>query len=437
MTKKSTETFRTATTKDGIAVHVCRTGRFKTITLQVWLGKELDERATYASLLSSVLKQGCKAYPDRRAIGVGLEKMYGSAFGCSVGKVGGRQVMTMRMDLPDRRYLPRKMDMLGGGIRFLSEMAARPIGDNGRFVPATVAREKRNLAAVILSLLNDKMAYAQRRCLEEMCRRERLRFYEHGDIATLDRITPESLYRFYGEFVASAPIDVFVVGDVALKDAVGLAEKHLVFKRGDGAGFLPVEKFAAPKRPRKVTERQDVEQAKLCLGLRTRTGIADKAYAAATVFNGVLGGYSHSRLFKNIRERAGLAYQVDSSLEGSHGLMMISMGIDAASYRKALDIVKRQMREIGEGKITRAEMQKTKKRIGAQLAGIPDSPPRLISFFYNQSVNGGSTDLAGWLRRIAAVKASDVAAVARKTEIDTIYFLRPENEKGKQRGQTP
>ena len=425
MAKQSTDFFQSATVAEGVGVHVCRTDRFKTISLQLWMGRDLDERAAYASLLSSVLKQGCRAYPDRRAMGAALEKLYGSGFSCTVGKVGGRQVFTMRMELPSPKYLPGKTDMLGSGVRFLSEVLTRPLADDGSFPPAAVDREKKNLAAMIRSLLNDKMAYARRRCLEEMCRRERLRFYEHGDVAVLDGITAKGLYDYYRGFISTAPMDVFVVGDVSLKEAAGLVAKRLAFPRSGEASFSPSEKVSAPKRPRIVTERQDVEQVKLCIGLRTHTVLADKDYAAAVVFNGVLGGYSHSRLFRTIREDAGLAYQVDSSLEGSRGLMMISMGIDAAGYRKALDIVRRQMDEIRRGKITRAEMSKTRRRLASQLYGIPDSASRLISLWYSQDVNGGSQDIERWRRRIVAVRVCDVSAVARKTETDTIFSLRP------------
>jgi predicted Zn-dependent peptidase len=104
---------------------------------------------------------------------------------------------------------------------------------------------------------------------------------------------------------------------------------------------------------------------------------------------------------------------------------MISMGIDAGKYRRAFEIVLKQLREIRAAKMTREELGSTKKRIASQLLGIPDSPSRLISFYYSQRTNGGSADLKEWVRRVAAVRAADVAAVARKTALDTIYFLRP------------
>ena len=73
--------------------------------MQVWLGRELDADATNAALLASVLARGCRKYPNTRAIAEQLEKMYGAGFRCGVSRVGGRQIMAARMEIPDPAFL--------------------------------------------------------------------------------------------------------------------------------------------------------------------------------------------------------------------------------------------------------------------------------------------------------------------------------------------
>jgi len=46
------------------------------------------------------------------------------------------------------------------------------------------------------------------------------------------------------------------------------------------------------------------------------------------VYNSILGGGLHSKLFQNVREKAGLAYYAFSRLEKFKGLMVVSCGIE-------------------------------------------------------------------------------------------------------------
>ncbi len=423
--QKTTKTEFKSATISGINVHVRRTKMFKSISVQVWFGRELDENATSAALLGAVLGRGCLKYPNSRMIADELEKMYGSGFRCGVSRVGGRQVLAAKAEIPDPAFLPRKPDLTKKCFAFLRNILLRPLATNGAFDARIFERERTNLAADILSLTNSKMAYAQRRLLEETCRKERLRFYEHGDVAALEALTPEGLYGFYRDFLRTAPMDVFVVGDISLTRVVALVRQHLQFEREQGPGLKSIEKIAAPSRPRRITEEQKIEQAKLCVALRTGTRIGEKRFGAAMVFNGILGGFSHSRLFQHVREKAGLAYQADSFLEGSHGLITASMGIEAKIYEQAMKILRAQLRELAAGKITTNEIAKTKQRIISRLEGTADTPSGVIAFHYAQAVNGSAADLAYWIARVKAVQAADVRAVAEKTKIDTIFLLRP------------
>ena len=49
---------------------------------------------------------------------------------------------------------------------------------------------------------------------------------------------------------------------------------------------------------------------------------------------GVLGGFPHSKLFRNVREKSGLCYDASSSIERFKGLLVIFAGIDAANFEE-------------------------------------------------------------------------------------------------------
>lgn len=56
-------------------------------------------------------------------------------------------------------------------------------------------------------------------------------------------------------------------------------------------------------QPKEVIDEEDVKQGKLNIGYRTSITYTDQDYPALQVFNGLFGGFSHSKLFINVREK--------------------------------------------------------------------------------------------------------------------------------------
>lgn len=423
--------FRSFKAGEGVSIHVLPIRKFKTTTMCLMIGRELDEDSTHAALLAETLNRASAKYPDMRAIAEQMERMYGASFGCGIGRIGGKQVLSMRLGLPGESFLPRRTALNDRGFDFLREMLLRPPVSGGTFETGLVRREKHNLRSKIASLANDKMAYAQRRCMEEMCRNERFRFYEYGDIEKVGRITPLSLFGFYREMLATRPVDFFIVGDVPVEKSVDRVRSMFKWRRPGAYSFDGAEDQPLPRRPRRIIERQDVAQAKLCLGVRTYTGVGRPEYPAAVFYNGLLGGFSHSKLFRNVREKAGLAYEAHSFLENSKGLLLIAVGLEGANSDRAVRIIRRQMDDLREGKISRDEILKTRKGIVNRLRSSLDSPSQLINLYYSQMINGVTASVDEWARRIEAVRPSDIKALARKAAVDTVYLLAPDGAKVK------
>ena len=82
-----------------------------------------------------------------------------------------------------------------------------------------------------------------------------------------------------------------------------------------------------------MDESMNVNQGKLCLGFRTNIAPSSADYYPLVVYNGILGGDVHSKLFRNVREKASLAYFAQSILEKYKGLMLIMSGIERTGTR--------------------------------------------------------------------------------------------------------
>jgi predicted Zn-dependent peptidase len=429
MREKHSFRFSSSKAGEGAAAHVLSTRKFKTTSICLLIGRDLDERAGHAALLGEVLKRGSAKYPNMRAIAEEMEEMYGASFGCGVSRIGGKQALALRITLPNENFLPVRTRLLDKSFDFVEEMLLRPRVVQGAFDPHIVRREKTNLKARIESLTNDKMEYSQRRCIEEMCRTERFRFYEYGDVETVGRLTPRALFAFYGEFLAARPADVFVVGDVDEAKVVERVRKMFRGRKPADYSFAPPDPEPKPHSPRRITEKQDVEQAKLCMGLRSHTTVRDADYPAAILYNGLLGGFPHSRLFRAIREKESLAYDAHSYIENSKGLIIVGVGTEKRNLPRVLRVVEAQMADLRAGRISRDEMAKTRKSVMTRLRSSVDSPLQLMHLHYSQMVNGVNFSLDEWREKIGRVTPADVKALARKVTVDTAYALVPQGRK--------
>ncbi|MFP3423137.1 insulinase family protein, partial [Bacillus sp. SIMBA_161] len=63
----------------------------------------------------------------------------------------------------------------------------------------------------------------------------------------------------------------------------------------------------APEQSR-VLEYEDMKQGKLHMMFFTPVTFRDEDFPVMQLLNGIFGGYAHSKLFANIREKESMAY---------------------------------------------------------------------------------------------------------------------------------
>jgi predicted Zn-dependent peptidase len=241
----------------------------------------------------------------------------------------------------------------------------------------------------------------------------------------------QEVYDHYQQLVNSYPLDVFVVGSGTEQAAEVLAE---LIKGRDGRNALHSPQQVEVGAPRCFEEFMDVQQAVLVMGYRTQITYTDANYYGLLVGNGILGGFPHSKLFMNVRERASLAYSVSSSIEGSKGLLTISAGISAEQQEQAVEIIQEQVRSIQEGMISREELEQTKSGMISSMNSMNDSPAGLINRNLIGIVHNQLRTIDEVVESISAVSLDDVVRAMQHLQHDTTYILRPSPQKGAANG---
>lgn len=414
----------------GMRIHVLPTKAFKTFAISLYAGVPLKESTvTSTALVPFVLRRGTASYPETTQFRERLEELYGAGFGFDIYKRGDYQIVQFRMDTINDSFVQSKESLLGESFAFLGEVLTRPLLENGSFRASYVATERETIRKKLESIVNDKIRYAAERCIEEMCRNEPYRLHPLGQRADLDAITPETLYQSYTSWLNGATLDLYVVGDTTPEEVEKLVTAHFGRAHHSEAGgytsdFTPV----TVTEVRTVEEKLDVNQGKLNMGLRTSITYKDDRYASALMYNGILGGYPHSKLFVNVREKESLAYYASSRYDGHKGIGTIQSGIETQNYGKAVDIIRKQLDELKAGNITDLELSQTKAMIRNLLSEIQDSAFEMISFDFNRQLSGKDRSAQELMDQVDSMGAAEVKAAADTFELDTIYFLTGKEE---------
>ncbi|MDQ8733295.1 EF-P 5-aminopentanol modification-associated protein YfmF [Paenibacillus sp. LHD-38] len=412
-----------------IRLHVMPTKRFKTFAISLFAGLTLDEATvTPVALIPFVLRRGTANLPETISFREKLDDLYGAGFGFDVYKRGDSQIVQFRMDVINDEFVSSNTPLLAESLQFLGDVVTDPLLENNGFHQKYVDAEKTTLKKRLEAIVNDKIRYAAERCLEEMCADEHYRLHPLGKLAEIDSISPSSLYKQYEQWLDQAALDLYVVGDTTLAEVTELVSKAFKLKNGSPSSYSTPNVHHPVKEVKKVTERMEVSQGKLNLGLRTGVGYTDDEYPAALMYNGILGGYPHSKLFLNVREKESLAYYAASRLDGHKGLCTIQSGIEFANYDRAVVIIQEQLESMRQGNLSELEMNQTKAMISNHLRELQDSAYEMIAYDFNGVLTGKQRSAEQLLEQVQAVTAADIVKVAERVQLDTIYFLRDRKE---------
>lgn len=383
---------------------------------------------TSTALTPFVLRRGTVSYPETRAFREQLEQLYGAGFGFDVYKRGDYQIVHFRMDTINDSFVKSPESLLRSSFAFLGEAFTQPVLENGAFRKSYVQTERDTVRKKLESIVNDKIRYAAERCIEVMCKNEPYRLHPLGERKDLDGITPEGLYESYQKWLQESVLDLYVVGDTSLDEVKTLVEEHFKLNRKESRDYVPSITRTAANETQTVVEKLDINQGKLNMGLRSTITYGDDEYAAALLYNGILGGYPHSKLFVNVREKESLAYYASSRYDGHKGIATIQSGIEVQNFEKAVDIIRQQLDDMAKGAISDIEMTQTKAMIRNVIKEMQDSAFEMIAYDFNRTLSGRERTPDELLKQVEGIAVDDVKQAASAFSLDTIYFLKGQKE---------
>lgn len=418
----------------GFKLHLIKTGKYKTNTF-IWKMKAplTFEDVTIRALLPYVLQSNTKTFPSKALLSSYLDDLYGATLYVDLAKKGEYHIISFVLEVANEKFLADSVPLTRKAVELLADILTNPNVNGNSFDRETVDNEKRTMKQRIRSIYDDKIKYANFRLIEEMCKDEPYALHVYGKIDEVDAITPEQLYEYYKKCFAEDEMDLYIVGDIDEEETELLVDEFFAFPER-----LPRKAEAIRSINREVQEIkevQEIHQGKLNLGFRTNILYGEPDYFPLQVLNGIYGGFSHSKLFTNVREKNSLAYYVASRLESHKGLMIVMSGIDSKNYGKTVDIIKEQMEAVKKGDFSVEELEQTKAVIKNQLMETLDSPRGTVEILYHNVISDKNITFDEWLQQVDATTRDDIMRAAAKIQLDTIYFLTGTEEGKNEKNQ--
>jgi predicted Zn-dependent peptidase len=184
--------------------------------------------------------------------------------------------------------------------------------------------------------------------------------------------------------------------------------------RSEMNGSVAAESPPALESPRVLIRRRATEQAHICVGARALSYLDPDRYAL-DLLNTVLGEGMSSRLFLNIRERLGIAYDVHSFTQKHRdtGYLGVYIGVDPKKAVDAVNAVMAELRSLTENEVAPAELARAKEFTKGRLRLELETTNGVVFWLaYQELLLGEIKTIDEEIAMVDAVTAPDIRKVA-------------------------
>jgi len=301
------------------------------------------------------------------------------------------------------------------GLEILADCALHPALEERE-----VERARRQAVEDILAQQDSPGAVAMELFSRTLFRKHPYRFSMLGKAETVSGITRGSLLRYFRRHFSPGRVVISVVGDV---DAERVSFKFAqLFGVAERARVAPPKVPAEPMRqaPEDKFHILDRQQAHLVLGY-PGTSVRRKDRFAVEVLANLLSGQS-GRLFVQLRERKGLAYNVGAfSMEGLEpGYFAVYMATSPENLKAALEGIEAELELVREKAVSQEELRRVQRfMVGSYETSLQRKSTVATYLAFGELYGMGHQSYTKYAEQVMAVTPEAVKRAARR-------YLRPD-----------
>lgn len=191
-----------------------------------------------------------------------------------------------------------------------------------------------------------------------------------GTKDALNRYSRENILGFYNSHYSTDGMVVSSADSIPFKRLIKHFEAYFSDIENKSIPLTRQEFNDAIYTPKKIRQEQNTYQAHCILGNLAYSS-CDERRLILHLLNNLLGGPSmNSRLHMALREKNGLAYNVESNYNtySDIGIVTIYFGTDKDNIEKCLSIIYKELKRIRESKLGTIQLMRAKRQLIGQIA---------------------------------------------------------------------
>jgi predicted Zn-dependent peptidase len=232
-----------------------------------------------------------------------------------------------------------------------------------------------------------------------------------GETPVIESLPVAEIAGYHQERYTAPNVVVAAAGHLEHAEIVELAQRFVAPPAGDPAAR---PNGAVEETPRFAFHAKDTEQYHICFG---GPGIArgDERRFALGVLDAIFGGSTSSRLFREVREKRGLAYAVGSYTEQyiERGAVAMYVGTREENVAEACEIIGAELGSLRDRGVTAEELERAKEHVkGRMVLGLEASGVRMTRLARASLFDVPLLSLDEMLMRVERVTSEEVAELA-------------------------
>ncbi len=232
------------------------------------------------------------------------------------------------------------------------------------------------------------------------------------------------LFNFINEKYGFNRMIIAASGAVEHQKLLKLVDKY--FAKNLGYSKIRRKNYNYSNLPSKIElVEKEIQQVHTIIG-KTTFGYNNEERNKAALLTQILGEGSSSRLFQTVRERNGIAYQINSFLNSFYDIS--SFGVYFSTNEKlmdkALNLVLREFKKLRENKISERELNKAKEAIkGSMLLSLENTSSRMMRMAQSEFYHNRVKSVDEIIKNIDAVTREDVLEISNQL-LDEDTFIK-------------
>ncbi|MBI4387578.1 MAG: insulinase family protein [Candidatus Omnitrophica bacterium] len=200
-----------------------------------------------------------------------------------------------------------------------------------------------------------------------------------GTVDTVGRLSAKELRDYMERYYHPKNLLVAFCGEVDHAEICELTDKLFSHKKSKEVSHWD-SAASRQGKPRFYFINKKTEQMHFAIGFHGLPKMHPDRHKLA-VLNVILGANMSSRLFEEVREKRGLAYEIRSGLSffEDAGAVSISAGVEPKKARLAVHVIMRELKRLKTGRVSSGELRRAKDYFIGQFAlGLEDTLDHML-----------------------------------------------------------